>query len=88
MHQTVTGDSVDMCSVFCPNGDKKAFISIKKQAVFSAKNVAFAIKKGPDYLPKACIPHDNVNIFYRGKPRQRNKFSIPAENHDIFALTL
>ena len=76
-----------MCNIFCPISDKKAIISIKKQACFRLKSGAFSTKKWPSNFSKAYLLHDNVNILYHEGSLPALLFSILSENPYIFAVT-
>lgn len=76
-----------MCKEFCPDWDKKAIISVKKQGCFRCKSGPLLGKKWPVNFSKACLLHINVNILYRRDLISASPFSISTENPDIFVMT-
>ena len=76
-----------MCNIFCPISDKKAIISIKKQACFRLKSGAFSTKKWPSNFSKAYLLHDNVNIVYLRHASAALRNSISSENPDKTLMT-
>jgi hypothetical protein len=76
-----------VCKSFCPDWDKKAIISMKKQGCLRCKSGPVLSKKLPVNFSKAYLLHINVNILYRRYLFSASAFSISAENPDIFVMT-
>lgn len=77
----------DMCKLFCPNSDKIAFISIKKQGGLRYESGLFFDQKWPSCFPKACLLDDNVNIVYHREAHRAPTNSISQENPYKTAMT-